>query len=104
MIDGNIQINNKNYFLSYSINVLCEMKADGIDVMKLNEDMDFIQIRALFYYGLKRMHSKEIKTLEAAGDLMSDFLENGGDMELLGETISKALTHSLGIKTVAEGK
>ena len=98
MVDGLIKINNKDYFLKFTINSLCEMKECGLDVMKLDETMDFAQIRSLFYFGLKKIHGQEIKTVEQAGDLMSC-----GTMEDLGNTISKVLIKSLGMKQ-SEGK
>ena len=103
MVDGLIKITNKDYFLKFTINSLCEMKECGLDVMKLDETMDFTQIRSLFYFGLKKIHGQEIKTVEQAGDLMSDYLESCGTMEDLGNTISKALIKSLGMKQ-SEGK
>ena len=103
MVDGLIKINNKEYFLKFTINSLCEMKECGLDVMKLDETMDFTQIRSLFYFGLKKIHGQEIKSVEQAGDLMSDFLETQGTMEDLGNIISKALIKSLGMKQ-NEGK
>ena len=72
MVDGLIKINNKEYFLKFTINSLCEMKECGLDVMKLDETMDFTQIRSLFYFGLKKIHGQEIKSVEQAGDLMRD--------------------------------
>jgi hypothetical protein len=103
MVDGLIKINNKEYFLKFTINSLCEMKECGLDVMKLDETMDFTQIRSLFYFGLKKIHGQENKSVEQAGDLMSDYLEAQGTMEDLGNIISKALIKSLGMKQ-NEGK
>lgn len=104
MVDGMIKINGKEYFLKFTINSLIEMKECGLDVMKLDETMDFGQIRTLFYYGLKKIHGDQIKTQEQAGDLMSDYLEgDNGSMEELGGVISKALVKSLGMKP-SEGK
>ena len=95
MVDGLIKINGKEYFLKFTINSLCEMKECGLDVMKLDETMDFTQIRSLFYFGLKKIHGQEIKSVEQAGDLMSDYLEAQGTMEDLGNIISKALVKSI---------
>lgn len=103
MVDGLIKINNKEYFLKYTINSLCEMKECGLDVMKLDETIDFAQIRSLFYFGLKKIHGQEIKSVEQAGDLMSDYLETQGTTEDLANIISKALIKSLGMKQ-NEGK
>ena len=79
------------------------MKECGLDVMKLDETMDFAQIRSLFYFGLKKIHGQEIKSVEQAGDLMSDYLETQGTTEDLANIISKALIKSLGMKQ-NEGK
>ena len=103
MVDGLIKINNKEYFLKFTINSLCEMKDCGLDVMELDETMDFAQLRSIFYFGLKKIHGQEIKSVEQAGDLMSDYLETQGTMEDLGNIISKALIKSLGMKQ-NEGK
>ena len=103
MVDGLIKINNKEYFLKFTINSLCEMKECGLDVMKLDETIDFAQLRSIFYFGLKKIHGQEIKSVEQAGDLMSDYLETQGTMEDLGNIISKALIKSLGMKQ-NEGK
>ena len=34
MVDGLIKINNKDYFLKFTINTIREMKECGLDVMK----------------------------------------------------------------------
>lgn len=104
MFGTTIKINNKEYVLKYTINTLCRMSANGFNVMNLGEQtMDFVAIRELFFYGLQKYHSKEINDSEAAGDLMSDYLDCGGDFEGLAQLITEALTHSLGIKQT-EGK
>lgn len=103
MVDGMIKINGKEYFLKFTINSLIEMKECGLDVMKLDETMDFSQIRTLFYYGLKKLHGDKVQNVEYAGELMSDYLESDGTMEELGQVISKALVKSLGMKS-SEGK
>ena len=105
MMDGAILINDKLYYLKFNINIFCEMKEAGYDVQTaFNENLDFAGIRALFYFGLKKIHGDEIKSYEDAGDLLSDYIENGGDLEELSEVIAKAFAKSMGIKAVAEGK
>ena len=105
MVDGAILINDKLYYIKFNINIFCEMKEAGYDVQTaFNENLDFAGIRALFYFGLKKIHGDEIKSYEDAGDLLSDFIENGGDMEKLTEVIASAFAKSMGIKAVAEGK
>ena len=105
MMDGAILINDKLYYIKFNINIFCEMKEAGYDVQTaFNENLDFAGIRALFYFGLKKIHGDEIKSYEDAGDLLSDFIENGGDMEKLTEVIASAFAKSMGINAVAEGK
>ena len=105
MMDGAILINDKLYYIKFNINIFCEMKEAGYDVQTaFNENLDFAGIRALFYFGLKKIHGDEIKSYEDAGDLLSDYIENGGDLEKLTEVIANAFVKSMGIKAVAEGK
>ena len=105
MMDGAILINDKLYYIKFNINIFCEMKEAGYDVQTAFKDnLDFEGIRALFYFGLKKIHGDEIKSYEDAGDLLSDYIENGGDLEKLSEVIAKAFAKSMGIKAVAEGK
>ena len=105
MMDGAILINDKLYYIKFNINIFCEMKAAGYDIQKdFNDELDFTGIRALFYFGLKKIHGDEIKSYEDAGDLLSDYIENGGDLEKLSEVIANAFAKSMGIKAVAEGK
>ena len=105
MMDGAILINDKLYYLKFNINIFCEMKAAGFDIRTdFNEDLDFAGIRALFYFGLKKIHGAEITSYEDAGDLLSDYIENGGDLEKLSEVIAKAFAKSMGMNAVAEGK
>ena len=50
MFGEQIEINGKKYALKFNINTLCQMTADGINVMAMNETaMDFSMIRALFF-------------------------------------------------------
>ena len=105
MMDGAILINDKLYYIKFNINIFCEMKAAGYDVQKgFNEDLDFAGIRALFYFALKKIHGDEITSYEDAGDLLSDYIENGGDLEKLSEVIAKAFAKAMGMNAVAEGK
>lgn len=105
MMDGAILINDKLYYLKFNINIFCEMKEAGYDVQTAFKDnLDFAGIRALFYFGLKKIHGAEITSYEDAGDLLSDYIENGGDLEKLSEVIASAFAKSMGIKAVAEGK
>ncbi|MDB8567702.1 hypothetical protein [Turicibacter sanguinis] len=97
MVDGMLTINGKQYFIKYDINVLCEMKLGGLDVMKLDGELDFIQLRALFYYGLKKIQRDDVKTQEDAGNLLSTYLETGGKIDELAEVLTNAISKSLGL-------
>lgn len=91
-----IKINGKDYIISFNINTLCLMESNGFNVMNINEDsFNISTYRELFYYGLLRHHKKGM-TLEKAGELISDFLEENGDMAELTEKIMTALIKSLG--------
>ena len=91
-----LKINGKDFFVKYDINILCEMKMNGLDVMKLDNELDFVQLRSLFYFGLKKIQHDLIKTEEDAGELLSLYLETGGKIEQVAETLTNAITKSLG--------
>lgn len=97
MVDGMLTINGKQYFIKYDINILCEMELDGLDVMKLDGELDFIQLRALFYYGLKKIQRDDVKTKEDAGNILSTYLETGGKIDELAEVLTNAISKSLGL-------
>ena len=82
-----IEIKDKEYELKYTVNTLCIMAEDGIDVMN---------IRDLFYYGLK--HENKRITKNQAGELMDELLEYGYSFKELVELVMDALTKSLGKK------
>ena len=43
-INGTVKVGKKDYFLNYDINTLCMMKAQGFNVMKLEEmEMDLLK-------------------------------------------------------------
>lgn len=106
LINGTINVGKKDYYLNYDINTLCMMKGQGLDIMKLDQiEMDIIVIRSLFYFGLCKFQ-KEI-TLEDAGTLMSEYINEGNTFDGLADIITNALSKSLGIKTTdgeQEGK
>ena len=70
MVDGLITVNGKQYFIKYDMNTICEMKLDGLDVMALSTgelELDFIQLRSLFYYGLKKSNAIKLKQKKMPG-------------------------------------
>lgn len=98
-----IKINNKDYILAFDINTLCLMDANGFDVMNLDSNSFSISsFRELFYYSLMKFHKKGM-TVDKAGDLMSDYIEEGGEIAELTSKITLALTKSMG-QSKTEGK
>lgn len=101
IINGTVKIGKKDYYLNYDINTLCMMKGQGLDVMKLDQiEMDILVIRDLFYYGLCRLQNGLTK--EDTGELMSEYIQDGGSFEDLAAVITDALTSSLGLKNNSE--
>lgn len=101
VINGTVNVGKKEFYLNYDINTLCMMKSKGLDVMKLDQiEMDIVVIRDLFYFGLCRFHKELSK--EDVGDLMSEFIQEGGSFEDLANIITNALTKSLGLKVEEE--
>ena len=92
-----IEINNKNYEIKFTINVLIRMEEDGIDVMhmeNLMNNMNFALIRKLFYYGLINSAGKSL-TLNKAGDMMDEYLQENSYRDLMTVLLSE-LAKSLG--------
>ena len=92
-----IEIKDKEYELKYTVNTLCIMAEDGIDVMNIADmNINIVTIRDLFYYGLK--HENKKITKNQAGELMDELLEYGYSFKELVELVMEALTKSLGKK------
>jgi hypothetical protein len=92
-----IEINNKEYEIKYTINTLIRMEEDGLDVMHLDNlinNISFALIRKLFYYGLINSAGKSL-TLNKAGDMMDEYLEEHDYKELM-TTLLNELAKSLG--------
>lgn len=92
-----LEINNKEYELKYTINILCEMSEQGFDVMNMSSvRINMVTVRDLFYYGLKGANKKITKN--QAGDLMDEFISEGHTFDELIESVMEALGKSLGTK------
>lgn len=92
-----IEINNKEYEIKYTINVLVRMEEDGLDVMHLDNvinNISFALIRKLFYYGLKDSVGKAFNE-QKAGDMMDEYLVDNDYKELMTVLLSE-LAKSLG--------
>ena len=92
-----IEVNGKEYEIKFTINTLVRMEEDGIDVMhmeNLMNNMNFALIRKLFYYGLINSAGKSL-TMNKAGDMMDEYLENHNYRDLMTVLLSE-LAKSLG--------
>ena len=88
-------VNDKEYEIKYTINTLCAMANNGIDVMNLDKiTMNIITVRELLMYGLR--HENKKITQNQTGDLMDAYFEEGGKFNELAEEIMFALAKSLG--------
>lgn len=102
-----IEIGNKEYEIKYTINTLCRMESDGLDVMHINKMVDnvsFNLIRKLFFYGLIASAGKSL-TENKAGDIMDEYLENNDYNELmmvLLQELAKALGYDIDAKEAQE--
>lgn len=90
-----IQINEKDYELKYDINSLIELDAAGIDVMNLdNVKFNIKNIRSMFKHAIK--HQAKKITDSKTGELMSDYIAQGHDLNDISNLIMEALANSLG--------
>lgn len=92
-----IEIANKEYEIKFSINTLCRMEADGLDVMHINkiiENINFTLIRKLFFYGIMASAGKGFNEAKA-GDMMDEYLEHNDYNELMTVLIAE-LAKALG--------
>ncbi len=102
-----IEIANKEYEIKFTINTLCRMESDGLDVMHINniiENINFTLIRKLFFYGMIASAGKGF-TEAKAGELMDEYLADNdynGLMTALITELAKALGYDLDKKEEAE--
>lgn len=102
-----IEIANKEYEIKFSINTLCRMESDGLDVMHINtiiENINFTLIRKLFFYGIMASAGKGF-TEAKAGDMMDEYLADNDYNELMTVLVSelaRALGYDIDAKEEAE--
>ena len=92
-----LEIANKEYEIKFSINTLCRMESDGLDVMHINtiiENINFTLIRKLFFYGIMASAGKGF-TEAKAGDMMDEYLADNDYNELMTVLVSE-LARALG--------
>lgn len=83
MVDGILKVGTTTYYLKFDMNVFCNLYAEGIDVMRFNDSMfNVVNFRLMLFHGLQSVHSKEVTTVEVAGDIMSKYLEENTFDEL----------------------
>ena len=88
-------VNDKEFEIKYTINTLCAMATNGIDVMNLDKvTMNIVTVRELLMYGLR--HENKKITQNQTGDLMDAYFKEGGKFNELAEEIMFALAKSLG--------
>ena len=88
-------LKDQNLEFKFTINTLCTMAEQGIDVMNLsNIKINMPVVRELVMYGLK--HQDKKITQNKAGNLMDEYLEEGGTFDNLVTEIMAALEKSLG--------
>ena len=104
-----LEISNKEYEVKFSINTLCRMEADGLDVMHINtiiENINFTLIRKLFFYGIMASAGKGF-TEAKAGDMMDEYLADNDYNELmtvLVAELAKALGYDIDAKDREEAE
>ena len=90
-----LTINGRDYELRYPINTLCTMCDAGLDVVNMDKMVINVKtIRELFMYGLR--HENKKMTQNQAGELIDNFIDEGGDFNVLIEEVLNALGKSLG--------
>ena len=90
-----LRINGRDYELRYPINTLCIMCDAGLDVVNMDKMVINVKtIRELFMYGLR--HENKKMTQNQAGELIDNFIDEGGDFNVLIEEVLNALGKSLG--------
>jgi NADH/NAD ratio-sensing transcriptional regulator Rex len=100
-----LEIANKEYEIKFSINTLCRMESDGLDVMHINtiiENINFTLIRKLFFYGIMASAGKGF-TEAKAGDMMDEYLADNDYNELMTVLVSE-LARALGYDIDAKEK
>ena len=104
-----IEIANKEYEVKFSINTLCRMESDGLDVMHINtivDNINFTLIRKLFFYGIMASAGKGFNEAKA-GDMLDEYLADNDYNELmtiLVTELAKALGYDLDAKEEQEAE
>lgn len=84
-----INLNGRVETLAYTVNSVCALEEMTGKSLSEALSTDMAGLRALFFCGLLRSHPD--MTLDAAGDLIDQYLLSGGDLEALCDQITAAL-------------
>ena len=88
-------LKDQNLEFKFTINTLCTMSEQGIDVMNLPKlKITMPVVRELVMYGLK--HQDKKITQNKAGSFMDEYLQEGGTFDDLVTELMLALEKSLG--------
>ncbi|MEG2018536.1 MAG: hypothetical protein RR128_08775 [Clostridium sp.] len=100
MINNTIKIKDDIYTLRYSMETLCLMTEEGFDPMDFLEGNKLLNlpiVRQLFYYGLLEKHNKPKMTVKKAGEIITNYCNNNGNIYELAEFITRTLADNLGL-------
>ncbi|WP_203246340.1 hypothetical protein [Sporosarcina beigongshangi] len=85
-----IEISGKTYELKFGFNALADMEqALGKPIDKIGEIGGLTLVRTMFLFGLKHQHPKLSE--RKAGDLLDEFMSEGGKIEDLSVAIKVAM-------------
>ncbi len=89
-------IKDREYEIKFTMNTLCAMTEQGIDLSRIGENpmANLTMARDLFYFGLK--HADKKLTKNQAGDLMDTAIEEGSSLNEIYLEVVMALGKSLG--------
>jgi len=86
-----LKVGEKEYRLKYTTNIMCQLeKMTGCGINKMSDAVgDFSTTRYLLWAGLQKFNH-EI-TVESTGNLIDEYIENGGTTEELSKQMMDAL-------------
>ena len=89
--------------LKYTFNTLLDIEDDfGKPINEITGSMTMKDARKLIYHGLK-WEDKKV-TEQSTGELIAEYIDNGGSFQELMDIVSKAFTKSLGTSVAPSKK
>lgn len=92
-------VKSKEYWLKYDFNAICDIEEMGkkpIQSLFSEDSMGLSTIRLLIWGGLK--HNDQGLTIQRAGFIIRDYLEEGGTLDELATNASKCLVYALKVE------